>query len=292
MQTPLEVKLREAEARAHVAENVITAAAVLREAGVPGDSPKAHRLFHEIIRLPDHQSMRSHIQANTRLDGIPLREAVSAPAGGGACAELEALGIPTTGGGVRDTPASRVHVSLREARKSYAPAARELLAKEGKARPDGSYPIRDAQDVADAVDDFGHSNGTPEDRAHIIQRAKAVPGGTDNLPADWSGSTHLQESAKRLSSLGIPTLDGGSLGPVRLQESAGLEQLGIPTLNDYPPGSRGIEQLGIPTLDGGSLAPMRLQESTGASQHRGTAPLRHMSFITEPACGTIVRRVA
>lgn len=227
METALETKLREAEGRARVAENLITAAAVLDDAGVPPRSPQAHRLFHEIVRLPDASAMRQHVA----LDAIPLREAVSPPA-----------------------------------RKTYTAAARKLLAKEGKARPDGSYPIRDARDVEAAVDDFNRSNGSPDDKAHIIKRAKPVPGGTDALPADWSGSTHLQESAKRLEQQGIPTLDGGPLGPVRLREAtaADLAQWGIPSLDDAAQEPRqALAELGIPMLPESPGHHIRFAESVG-----------------------------
>jgi hypothetical protein len=232
METAIEVNLREAEARAHLAENLITAATVLNDAGVPGDSPQAHRLFHEIVRLPDGQSMRSHLEAQ----GVrPLRES------------------------------------------AYTPAARKLLAKQGKARPDGSYPITKAQDVEDAVDDFNRSGGSPEDKAHIIARAKAVPGGTDKLPADWDGSTRLQESARELRQLGIPTLGDGAQ-PARLREATSADDLaraGVPLLDEAHAQQQGSVD---PSLDG---IPM-LGESPG---------LHHVPF-TESDGGAILLRIA
>ena len=69
MTTSLETRLREAEARADFAENLITAAGVLSEAGIHPDHPDCQRLFHEIIRLPGEDAMRERV----------LREAASAP---------------------------------------------------------------------------------------------------------------------------------------------------------------------------------------------------------------------
>jgi hypothetical protein len=63
------VRLREAEERADFAENLITAAGVLSEAGIHPDHPDCQRLFHEIIRLPGEDAMRERV----------LREAASAP---------------------------------------------------------------------------------------------------------------------------------------------------------------------------------------------------------------------
>jgi hypothetical protein len=57
----LHVRLREAEDRADFAENLITAAGVLSEAGIHPDHPDCQRLFHEIIRLPGEDAMRERV---------------------------------------------------------------------------------------------------------------------------------------------------------------------------------------------------------------------------------------
>jgi hypothetical protein len=64
---------------------------------------------------------------------------------------------------------------------------RKDLVKKGWALPDGSYPIANASDLHNAIEAFGRKP-TPETKAHIIKRAKAL-GKTDMLPADWDGST-------------------------------------------------------------------------------------------------------
>ena len=243
------------EARARTAENMIEAAAVLSEAGVGPDSPQAPRLFRELVALPDGRAMRAHLrEAGVDERALKLRDSTHAPS-------------------------------------TYTPAVRKLLAKEGKARPDGSYPIRTAKDVEDAVEDF-HSqvDGTPEDKAHIIACALAVPGGWDKLPEDWRPK-RVQQESERLHQLGIPTLDG--LGPVRLREATAadldsLAQRGIPVLDDSPLG-RGST---APALDGIPLlaeAPPLSRVPLRESEAPGT--LRHMR-LTESDCGTVIGRVA
>jgi hypothetical protein len=266
MQTDLEVRLHEAEARNRQFEGVIAAAAVLREASVPVGSPLSHRLFHEIVRLPTAESMRAHIAAQ----GVrPLREA------------------------------------------AYTAAARELLAKEGKARPDGSYPIVKATDVEDAVADFGRSGGSADDKEHIIARAKAVPGGTDKLPADWAGSTRLQESARALEEIGIPTVGGGPVAHVQLRESIAARAVAdIPTLDGHTLASARIHEYdegpvdrqaaaraiaGIPTLDGGTLAAALETHCAPAAQHMRFSEseaggLIYMPF-SESYSGNVIRRI-
>ena len=53
--------------------------------------------------------------------------------------------------------------------------------------PDGSYPIRTAEDVENAVRDYDRSGKQPEVRAHIVARARAI-GAESALPADWTAA--------------------------------------------------------------------------------------------------------
>ena len=51
--------------------------------------------------------------------------------------------------------------------------------------PDGSYPIRSAKDVENAVRDYDRSGQKADVKAHIIARAKAI-GAESALPDDWA----------------------------------------------------------------------------------------------------------
>ena len=239
MSTRLELQLREAEQRARIAENLLPAVSVLDEAQVLPGSPEGQRLFHEIVRLPNVQAMRSHV-VNSRA------------------------------------------VRFRESASRYTPEVRGHLAKEGNARPDGSFPIRNAKDVEDSVDDFNRSGGSPEDRAHIIKVARTVAGGTDKLPPEWltADVAHLQESERPLAELGIPTIceDGPARG-ARLREArsaADLAGLGIPLDADS------FEQIPSGALDGIPLLPA----------DAGPASDRRRVRLTESMGGTVLRRIA
>ena len=63
--------------------------------------------------------------------------------------------------------------------------------------PDGSYPIRSAKDVENAVRDYYRSGEKPDVKAHIIARAKAI-GAEGALPDDW---TEAADKAAAVSSL-------------------------------------------------------------------------------------------
>ena len=65
---------------------------------------------------------------------------------------------------------------------------RKELAKKGEALPDGSFPIRNKSDLENAVHAYGRAKDKEKAKRHIIRRAKALEA-TDQLPADWEGST-------------------------------------------------------------------------------------------------------
>jgi hypothetical protein len=79
----------------------------------------------------------------------------------------------------------------------FSPAEREEDAEAGVAMPDGSYPIKTAQDVENAVRDCNRSGGKPEVKAHIIARAKAI-GAEAALPDGWT------ETADKAASVSVP----------------------------------------------------------------------------------------
>ena len=66
----------------------------------------------------------------------------------------------------------------------FAAGEREKDAEDDVALRDGSYPIRSAKDVENAVRDYFRSGKKPEVKAHIIARAKAI-GAESALPDDW-----------------------------------------------------------------------------------------------------------
>ena len=93
--------------------------------------------------------------------------------------------------------------------ESLAPE-REKDAEEGVAMPDGSYPIRSAKDVENAVRDYFRTGKKPDVKAHIIARAKAI-GAESALPGDW------KESADKAASLSYAV--GGARGPDALAKA-------------------------------------------------------------------------
>lgn len=82
-------------------------------------------------------------------------------------------------------------------KRKFSAEQRRQLADEGKALPDGSYPIETRGDLANAIASFGRGGATPRIKAHIIRRAKAL-GATDSLPEDWQVSKDGNDNSGEL----------------------------------------------------------------------------------------------
>lgn len=77
----------------------------------------------------------------------------------------------------------------------FTEAERTQLAAEGLARPDGSYPIRDARDLTTAAQEWERAGHDPEVATWIRERARAlrVPN-----PARRSYNQIIEAHASRL----------------------------------------------------------------------------------------------
>jgi HK97 family phage prohead protease len=90
--------------------------------------------------------------------------------------------------------------SEQENRTTYTQAERDAMAKEGLAMPDGSFPIKDREDVSHAITTAGLGNDASSAiKEHIIKRADAL-GCSDLIPDGWVGKAPAKRSSKRSSS--------------------------------------------------------------------------------------------
>lgn len=70
-------------------------------------------------------------------------------------------------------------------KREFSEKQRGQLAEQGKAMPDGSYPIVTLKDLANAIKSYGRAKEPEEVKAHIIKRARAL-NAVDKLPPDWN----------------------------------------------------------------------------------------------------------
>jgi hypothetical protein len=97
-------------------------------------------------------------------------------------------------------------------KRAFAAAERERDARSGVAMPDGSYPIKSAKDVENAVKDYYRSGEKADVKAHIIARAKAI-GAESALPDDWTDESE-KSAARTVASSRAPD------GPEALAKAA------------------------------------------------------------------------
>lgn len=71
--------------------------------------------------------------------------------------------------------------------RDFSAEERRRLAKEGKALPDGSFPIVNKGDLTNAIKAIGRAGNRAAAMKHIKKRARAL-GATDMLPEDWRDS--------------------------------------------------------------------------------------------------------
>lgn len=72
------------------------------------------------------------------------------------------------------------------AKRDYSADEREAMAKTGEAMEDGSFPIKDKEDLAAAIEAHERAKDKNMARRHITKRAKVLKA-TDMLPPEWTG---------------------------------------------------------------------------------------------------------
>lgn len=69
-------------------------------------------------------------------------------------------------------------------KRAYSEETRKDMAKSGHAMPDGSFPIKDEEDLRNAIQAYGRAKDKKAAKAHIIKRAMKL--GKENLiPMNW-----------------------------------------------------------------------------------------------------------
>lgn len=107
---------------------------------------------------------------------------------------------------------------------------RERLAKEGKAMPDGAYPIRNVSDLKNAIQAFGRAKESErtEVRKHIVKRARGL-GREELIPENWPEA------------------------PEKYKDEASLDDVpeqGLAAEDDQNPCWEGYEMIGMKEVDG------------------------------------------
>lgn len=148
--------------------------------------------FEQVWRSNRDQSIHLKkadlIAHHKALDDAAALQSVAGPA-------LEKLGaIEASLSGEKPAEASKTATTEHVEKRTFTAEERKDAAASGAAMKDGSYPIENTSDLENAIRAFGRAKNKPAAKRHIIRRAKAL-GATDELPADWRGSTKKAEEA-------------------------------------------------------------------------------------------------
>lgn len=80
-------------------------------------------------------------------------------------------------------------------KRDFTQAERDAAAESGTAMSDGSFPIKNAKDLANAIKAIGRAKDQAAARKHIIQRAKDL-GLTASLPEEWTPKSKIDAIVK------------------------------------------------------------------------------------------------
>lgn len=77
-------------------------------------------------------------------------------------------------------------------KRQYSQAERERLARTGAAMPDGSFPIRNSEDLSNAIQAVGRAANYEAAKQHIMRRAKEM-NMESMLPEEWMNPKKVQK---------------------------------------------------------------------------------------------------
>lgn len=92
-----------------------------------------------------------------------------------------------------------------DVKRMYGEEHRMDMAENGLALPDGSFPIKDRADLANAIQAYGRAKDKDRAKAHIIKRAQAL-NLDDLIPEEWmqTDDTKGGSSLMRSAMMGLP----------------------------------------------------------------------------------------
>lgn len=80
-------------------------------------------------------------------------------------------------------------------KRKFSDKERSDAADSGEAMPDGSFPIKNEQDLKNAIQASGRAKDPAKAKAHIKARAKAL-GHADKIPDDWQDKNEVDKAAQ------------------------------------------------------------------------------------------------
>ena len=82
-------------------------------------------------------------------------------------------------------------------KRLYDEEARKMMAEAGEALPDGSFPIKDEDDLKNAIQAYGRASDKEAAKAHIMKRAAELEK-EDLIPEDWTKKSEDMEDEEEM----------------------------------------------------------------------------------------------
>ena len=99
---------------------------------------------------------------------------------------MKISGTDSKGGYMKeDSKGGYMDEDMVDEKGMYSDEERMKLAEEGLALPDGSYPIKNVEDLKNAIQSYGRAKDKEKAKAHIMKRAKELKS-EDLIPENWN----------------------------------------------------------------------------------------------------------
>lgn len=103
--------------------------------------------------------------------------------------------------------------TVTTAKTDYSEHDRKVMASNGQAMPDGSFPIANKVDLENAIHDWGRAGSKEDVKAHIMSRAKSL-GAESMIPVNWKTTATKSEMRAKFDNWMLYYAQGSSLGDV------------------------------------------------------------------------------
>ena len=174
--------------------------------GADGDDAKAHMMAaQEYSHDRSVKEVTSHVTAamENQKAADAHRAAATSPSADGTSSAYEAYKASVNAAGRSSSADWTTHGSYLPGAKAteadlkkraFSKTEREHAAISGQALPGGSFPIKNIQDLKNAIQSFGRAKDKDAAKSHIIARAKAL-GQMNLIPDNWKNTEAETEKA-------------------------------------------------------------------------------------------------
>jgi len=99
---------------------------------------------------------------------------------------MKISGTDSKGGYMKeDSKGGYMDEDMVDEKGMYSDEERMKLVEEGMALPDGSYPIKNVEDLKNAIQAYGRAKDKEKAKAHIMKRAKQLKA-EELIPENWN----------------------------------------------------------------------------------------------------------